>query len=107
MKPFSLGPDRISTPWISSGIARRRNKTSRSTGSLFEEAVAVFYDSLATSFPDSAHSTVELRFITFGYSARDRLLVVAHAERGETVRIISARLTTALERSRYEAQNPR
>ncbi|MGZ8264196.1 MAG: BrnT family toxin [Burkholderiales bacterium] len=73
----------------------------------FEEAVTVFYDSLATSFPDSAHSTVELRFITFGYSARDRLLVVAHAERGETVRIISARLTTALERSRYEAQNPR
>jgi uncharacterized DUF497 family protein len=73
----------------------------------FEEAVTVFYDSFATSFPDPAHSTEELRFITFGYSARDRLLVVAHAERGETVRIISARLATARERRRYETQNPR
>jgi uncharacterized DUF497 family protein len=73
----------------------------------FEEAITVFYDSLATSFPDPVHSADELRFITFGYSAHDRLLVVAHAERGETVRIISARLATARERRRYETQNPR
>jgi uncharacterized DUF497 family protein len=73
----------------------------------FEEAITVFYDSLATSFPDPAHSTAELRFITYGYSARNRLLVVAHAERGNTVRIISARRATARERRRYETQNPR
>ena len=79
----------------------------RKHGVSFEEAVTVFYDSLATSFPDPAHSAGEFRFITFGYSARDRLLVVAHAERGETVRIISARVATARERRRYEAQNSR
>jgi uncharacterized DUF497 family protein len=73
----------------------------------FEEAITVFYDSLATSFPDQDHSTGERRFITFGYSARDRLIVVAHAERGETIRVISARLATARERRRYETQNPR
>jgi uncharacterized DUF497 family protein len=79
----------------------------RKHGVSFEEAITVFYDSLATSFPDPAHSTNELRFITYGYSARDRLLVVAHAERGDTVRIISARAATARERRRYETQNPR
>ena len=73
----------------------------------FEEAITIFYDSFSTSFADPVHSTHEARFITYGYSARDRLLVVAHAERGETVRIISARLATARERKRYETQNPR
>ena len=73
----------------------------------FEEAVTVFYDSLATTFPDPDHSINEARFITFGYSAYDRLLVVAHAELHEVVRIISARLATARERRRYETQNAR
>lgn len=73
----------------------------------FEEAVTVFYDSLATTFPDPDHSAGETRFITFGYSARDHLLVVSHLERGNAVRIISARKATTKERKRYETQNPR
>ena len=73
----------------------------------FEEAVTVFYDSLATTFPDPDHSTGETRLITFGYSAHDQLFVVSHVERDGIVRIISARKATAKERKRYEAQNPR
>jgi uncharacterized DUF497 family protein len=79
----------------------------RKHGVSFDEAVTVFYDSLATTFTDPDHSIGELRLITFGYSARDHLLVVSHTERRETVRIISARKATTRERKRYEAQNPK
>jgi uncharacterized DUF497 family protein len=44
----------------------------------------------------------EERYITFGVSARGRLLVVSHTERGDTIRIISARLVTKGERKIYE-----
>jgi uncharacterized protein len=85
----------------------KARKNVRKHGVSFEEAITVFYDSLATTFPDPDHSVGELRLITFGYSAYDRLLVVAHAEHGETARIISARHVTIYERKRYETQNPR
>jgi uncharacterized protein len=52
--------------------------------------------------PDPDHSASEARFILVGLSARRRLLVVAHTERGDTLRLISARLATRLERRRYE-----
>ena len=44
----------------------------------------------------------EERFITFGLSTSGRLLAVAHTERGDTIRIISARAATAGERTLYE-----
>jgi uncharacterized DUF497 family protein len=68
----------------------------------FDEAVTVFYDPLAATFDDPDHSVGEHRFITIGLSSRGRLLVVAHVEPGENIRIISARLTTAPERKRHE-----
>jgi uncharacterized DUF497 family protein len=40
--------------------------------------------------------------ITVGVSSQGRLLVVVHAEQGETIRIISARPATAHERKRHE-----
>ena len=55
-----------------------------------EEAVTVFYDPLSATFDDPDHSVGENRYITIGFSSRDRLLVVAHAERGEILRIINA-----------------
>ena len=79
----------------------------RKHGIPFEDAITVFYDSLATSFPDPDHSTGEMRLITFGYSSHNRLLVVSHTERGSTLRIISARAATTRERKRYEIQSPR
>ena len=74
----------------------------RKHGVSFDEAVTVFYDPLSATFDDPNHSVGEQRFITIGYSARDRLLVVAHTERGVTMRIISARRATARERRRHE-----
>jgi uncharacterized DUF497 family protein len=74
----------------------------RKHGVSFDEAVTVFYDPLSATFDDPNRSVGEQRFITIGYSARDRLLVVAHTERGVTMRIISARRATARERRRHE-----
>jgi uncharacterized protein len=68
----------------------------------FDEAVTVFYDPLAATFEDSVHSQDESRFLTVGYSARDRLLVVCHVERGGAVHLISARRATPRERKRHE-----
>lgn len=68
----------------------------------FDEAATVFYDPLAATFDDPDHSTSERRFITVGYSSRGRLLVVSHTERGNSLRIISARLASAQERKRHE-----
>jgi len=71
-------------------------------GVSFEEVVTAFYDPLSATFDDPDHSVGEYRYITIGLSSRDRLLVVAHTERGKILRIISARLATAHERKRHE-----
>ncbi len=68
----------------------------------FDEAVTVFYDPLAATFRDPDHSDDESRFVTVGYSARGRLLVVCHVEPGTATRLISARRATAPERKRHE-----
>ncbi|MEW6353967.1 MAG: BrnT family toxin [Pseudomonadota bacterium] len=71
-------------------------------GVSFEEASSVFYDTLAVTGADPDHSEGEERLITFGMSSADRLLVVAHTERGDAIRIISARVATQYERHIYE-----
>jgi len=48
------------------------------------------------------YSFDEERFVTFGISTSGRLLVIAHTERGDTLRIISARPATAGEWKIYE-----
>ena len=68
----------------------------------FEEAATVLSDPMAATGSDPDHSVVEDRYITFGVSSRGRLLVVAHTEEGETIRIISARLASKGERKIYE-----
>lgn len=69
----------------------------------FEEAVTVFYDPLAATFDDPDHSHGERRYLTVGYSSRERMLVVFHTERRGALRLISARRATAQERKRHEA----
>jgi uncharacterized DUF497 family protein len=71
-------------------------------GVSFEEASTVFHDTLSITGSDPDHSGQEQRFVTFGNSIQNRLLVVAHTDEGETIRIISARLVTKQERSIYE-----
>lgn len=68
----------------------------------FHEAAAVLEDPLSTTFPDEAHSEREAHFLTIGASTRGQVLVVAHTERNDTVRIISARRATRREREFYE-----
>ena len=71
-------------------------------GISFSEAAAVLENPLSTTFPDEAHSEGEMRFLTIGTCHRGRLLVVAHTERNDTIRIISARRATRREREFYE-----
>jgi len=68
----------------------------------FEEAVTALGDTMAATGTDPDHSISEDRHVTFGVSERGRLLVVAHTERGDTVRIISARMASKGERQIYE-----
>jgi uncharacterized DUF497 family protein len=68
----------------------------------FGEAATVFSDPLSTTVPDPDHSLNEDRSITIGLSYRGRLLMVAHTERGDRIRIISARELTRTERAQYE-----
>ena len=71
----------------------------------FAEAGTVFGDELSITIPDPDHSDQEDRFITIGWSNLHRLLMVAHTERGENIRIISARELTKAERKEYEEAN--
>jgi uncharacterized protein len=74
----------------------------RKHGVSFEEAATVFGDPLALTFADPDHSISEARFVTIGQLHQDLLLIVAHIERGQMIRIISARRATRQERTIYE-----
>ena len=65
----------------------------------------MFGDPLAATYQDPDHSISEQRFITVGMSNAGRLLIVAHADRGETIRIVSARNTTPREQKHYEEEH--
>lgn len=71
----------------------------------FEEAATVFADELSLTIPDPDHSQVEHRFILLGTSYRGKMLVVVHTERGDSIRIISARPASRRERQQYEEAN--
>jgi uncharacterized DUF497 family protein len=71
-------------------------------GVSFQEAATVFNDPLSVTFPDPDHSIGENRYVIIGVSRVGQLLVVAHTDRGEKVRIISARRATRQERRFYE-----
>jgi uncharacterized DUF497 family protein len=68
----------------------------------FPEAATVFGDELSVTIYDPDHSAEEERYITIGSSQAGRLLMVAHTERGQDIRIISARKLTRTEREAYE-----
>ncbi|MBE9179796.1 BrnT family toxin [Oculatella sp. LEGE 06141] len=68
----------------------------------FEEAATVFNDLLSVTFPDPDHSVGESRYVIIGMSRFGQLLIVSHTDRGEKVRIISARKATRQERRFYE-----
>jgi uncharacterized DUF497 family protein len=67
-------------------------------GVSFDEASTVFKDDLSITISDPLHSEDEERLVLIGRSYRDKLLVVVHTERGDRIRIISARPATRRER---------
>ncbi len=69
----------------------------------FNEAATVFGDFLGITVADPDHSISERRYIAVGTSGRGRLLIVAHSQRGERIRIIGARMLTGRERKTYES----
>ena len=68
----------------------------------FDEASTVWNDYFNIELFDHDHSVEENRFLMIGESAEQRLLIISFTERGNRVRIISARELTPKERREYE-----
>ncbi len=71
-------------------------------GVTFDEASSVFSDRFAITVYDVRHSEGEDRYVTFGISGLGRIVAVMHTERGENLRLISARKATRRESKAYE-----
>lgn len=82
--------------------ARKAAANRKKHGVSFEEACTALRDPLAATGADPEHSEGEARWVTFGVSDAGRLLVIAHTEAGDVIRIVSARLAKRPERRIYE-----
>ena len=89
MKPFEWNPEKTR-------INLQKHQVD------FEEASTIFDDPQFITFLDEEHSAEEERYITIGLSNKNRLLMVAHTERENTIRIISARKATKNEEKFYQ-----
>lgn len=72
-------------------------------GVAFEEAAEVFFDPFYKAGDATPSDVAEQRDFLLGYSARLRLILVVHTERGPRTRIISARPATRAEKRVYES----
>jgi uncharacterized DUF497 family protein len=70
----------------------------------FEDAITAFDDPLSITILDPDHSQQEDRFLLVGHSKAGRLLVIAHTELGNEIRLINARPATRRERQKYEEE---
>jgi hypothetical protein len=70
----------------------------------FEDAITAFDDPLSITILDPDHSQGEERFLLVGHSKAGRLLVIAHTERADEIRLINARAATRRERQKYEEE---
>ncbi|MEB3309582.1 MAG: BrnT family toxin [Snowella sp.] len=86
---FEWNPDKASLNLKKHGIS-------------LHEASTVFNDPLSVTFPDPDHSYGEERYVIIGLSSASRILIVSHTDRGNRVRIISAREATRNEQRFYE-----
>ena len=83
----------------------KAGKNLKKHGIAFAEAATVLGDPLSETFPDPDHSLGEVRYVTVGWSAVGRLLVIGHTDRGDSIRIITARQATPHERKYYETKS--
>jgi hypothetical protein len=91
-------PDTLRFEWDPRKAAANRAKHKVS----FQEAVTAFRDPLGRITDDPRHLEDEDRYVLLGQSERQRLLAVMFTERGEAIRLISARKATRRERRNYE-----
>lgn len=82
----------------------KESQNRKKHGIAFREAATIFDGLLSTTYPDLAHSKEEQRYITIGMTESGKIIVVAHTEAADTVRIISARPATRRERRFYEEE---
>lgn len=82
--------------------ANKANLNEKKHGVSFEEASTVLSDPLSITINDPLHRENEERWVTIGQSNQRRTLVVVHTERGDAIRLISARLANTHEQNRYE-----
>jgi uncharacterized DUF497 family protein len=73
-------------------------------GVSFNEAIEVFYDPNALEECDGAHSGVDTRFLIIGRSSQRLVFVVFVETESGSMRIISARKPTKIERRTYEGR---
>lgn len=74
----------------------------RKHGVTFDEATTAFGDPFGMMVDDPRHAVGEIRMALLGYSQANRLLAVMFTERGDRIRLISARTATRRERKDYE-----
>ncbi len=70
-------------------------------GVSFAEVEPVFYDDFALTREDRV-AAGESRFVSVGMDALGRVVTVCWTQRGENIRLISARIATLTERKSYE-----
>jgi uncharacterized DUF497 family protein len=71
-------------------------------GVRFAESLLVFEDDDAITIPDDESDPHEVRFVSIGMGASQRVLVVVFCYRGKNIRMISARVAEPHERKQYE-----
>jgi uncharacterized DUF497 family protein len=79
--------------------ARKAAANLKKHGVSFPDAATVFLNPLAMTYPDPDHSVDEQQEVTIG---QQQLVFVSHCERGDRIRIITARSATRPERKQYE-----
>jgi hypothetical protein len=81
---------------------RKAETNFKKHGVRFSESLPVFEDDYAITITDDESDPDERRFVSMGVGVKGRVLVVVYSYRGRRIRIISARLADARERSQYE-----
>jgi len=82
--------------------ARKARTNLAKHGISIGEASEAFDDPFSLTIPDPGHSLEEERFVLLGSTLAGKIVVVVHVLRGETIRLISARLATPDERAAIE-----
>ena len=81
---------------------KKANINKQKHGVTFEEATTAFADEFSITIDDPLHSDDEDRMILIGLSKQFNILVVVHTERGDILRIISARKASKQEQKFYK-----